>query len=127
MPILVSRLYSYGAKYNVHLLAVVLLWIVAEIVEQEFGVGLIDLQLLPGLLEVEDVDGLAEHLHLFVEMRDRERLLAAFEIGDAEEALLRLRMRSENALMVLLPGCAGARSSWCASSAHSRTSTARSP
>jgi hypothetical protein len=45
--------------------------------------------LLPGFDEVEDVDGLAKHLHLLVETRDGEgSFSAAVEVGDLEEAFL---------------------------------------
>jgi hypothetical protein len=47
------------------------------------------LQLLPGFDEVEDVDGLAKHLHLLVETRDGEgNFSAALEVGDFKETFL---------------------------------------
>src|SRR5262249_32143556 len=59
-----------------------------EVVQQPLACGYVQLQLLPGFLKIQDVDGLVEHLELLVELADGERPLAALEIGDAEEALL---------------------------------------
>src|SRR5262249_8977292 len=77
------------AQVERHALALPRLWFIAEGVEQELGRGLVELQLLSGLDEVEEVDGLAEDLHLLIEVRDDERsLVAALEVGDFEETLL---------------------------------------